>query len=70
MDGRWIEDADFPTFLPNAAKLRSLFMWDLDSPHFGRAGPNREFYLDHEVAQNMRLDMDTRDALQRCVPAG
>ena len=65
MDGRWIEDADFPTFKLSAARLRTQYGWDLESPHFGRPGPNREFYLDHEVAQNMLHDMDTRDALQR-----
>jgi DNA-directed RNA polymerase II subunit RPB1 len=65
MDGRWIEDADFPTFTLNAGALRKAFQWEPDAPHFGRAGPGREFYLEPMTIDDMRQNMDTRDALMR-----
>jgi len=65
MDGRWIETQVFPTWEPSLAKMRQLYAWDPDSADFGRGGPGREYYLDPEVAEDMRVNMDTRDACAR-----
>ena len=65
MDGRWIEDVEFPSWKLSGGRLREAFGWDPDAPDFGRASAKREFYLDPEVADNMKQNMDTRDALAR-----
>lgn len=65
MDGRWVEAQKFPSYELSADSLRKHYAWDPDAPDFGRAGPNREVYLDPEVIADMRTNDDTRDALNR-----
>jgi DNA-directed RNA polymerase II subunit RPB1 len=65
MDGRWIERQSFPAYKLNMRDLRNEYQWDPDAPNFGRAGNRREYFLDPEVAEDMRSNVDTRQALAR-----
>ncbi|RYY36280.1 hypothetical protein EON62_01855, partial [archaeon] len=63
MDGRWIEDNVFPTVDLSMKRLQAGYQWDVHSEMLGRAGANRELYLDPDVLVDMRTNLDTHAAL-------
>jgi len=65
MDGRWIEDNSFPSWDAGTDKLRAMFAWDPDSPKLGKSPSGGGEYLEPEVATDMRVNLETREALLR-----
>jgi DNA-directed RNA polymerase II subunit RPB1 len=64
MDGRWVEDVDFPSYKLDERAFAAAYRWDPDDKLFGYAGAGREMYLDPETYQRMRTE-EYKDELQQ-----
>ena len=71
MDGRWIEDAKFPTWRMGLSddKLRQEFGWDLDDHTVGLAGPDQRPFMDLRILRALQMDEAARDLLAQEVDA-
>jgi len=65
MDGRWIEEASFPTWKKHMSDdaVRAKFGWNTDVPNFGTAGPAGRPFMTPDVMERIRSDFSAREVL-------